>query len=304
MAKVISMFSDYWLRREPVAERGRMSATRTVSDIESSARATVLPSGATRMRERELAVRPSEVVAGAAARGGTWQREAVRRPLPHSLTSGGVIDPALPNQATPRREGASGTVGAAERGEVTGRECGAATPRREGASGTVGAAERGEVTRRECGAATPRREGAAGTVGAEREFASEKAECSAAGREVVSRGRECGAAECEAGASEVTERDIRAAKRCGVALDEWMRMTKKARKRAHLEYLAAKKGMSVEEMRADRDRRMAAKYGMPLECWRKMPLQARILYMWRVKSERRARARKDRVSDVNTNEVN
>ena len=190
MAKVISMFSDYWLRREPVAERGRMSATRTVSDIEPSARATVSPSGATRMRERELAVRPSEVVAGAA------------------------------------------------------------------------------------------------------------------GREVVSRGRECGAAECEAGASEVTERDIRAAKRCGVALDEWMRMTKKARKRAHLEYLAAKKGMSVEEMRADRDRRMAAKYGMPLECWRKMPLQARILYMWRVKSERRARARKDRVSDVNTNEVN
>ena len=277
MAKVISMFSDYWLKREPVAERGRMSATRTVSDIESSARATVSPSGATRMRERELAVRPSEVVAGAAARGGTWQREAVRRPLPHSLTSGGVIDPALPNQATPRREGASGTVGAAERGEVTGRECGAATPRREGA---------------------------AGTVGAEREFASEKAECSAAGREVVSRGRECGAAECEAGASEVTERDIRAAKRCGVALDVWMRMTKKARKRAHLEYLAAKKGMSVEEMRADRDRRMAAKYGMPLECWRKMPLQARILYMWRVKSERRARARKDRVSNVNTNEVN
>ena len=191
MAKVISMFSDYWLRREPVAERGRMSATRTVSDIESSARATVLPSGATRMRERELAVRPSEVVAGAAAE-----------------------------------------------------------------------------------------------------------------REVVSRGTECGAAEREAGASEVTERDIRAAKRCGVALDEWMRMTKKARKRAHLEYLAAKKGMSVEEMRADRDRRMAAKYGMPLECWRKMPLQARILYMWRVKSERRARARKDRVSDVNTNEVN
>lgn len=191
MAKVISMFSDYWLRREPVAERGRMSATRTVSDIESSARAGVSPSGATRMRERELAVRPSEVVTGAAA-----------------------------------------------------------------------------------------------------------------GREVVSRGTECGAAECEAGASEVTERDIRAAKRCGVALDEWMRMTKKARKRAHLEYLAAKKGMSVEEMRADRDRRMAAKYGMPLECWRKMPLQARILYMWRVKSERRARARKDRVSDVNTNEVN
>ena len=217
MAKVISMFSDYWLRREPVAERGRMSATRTVSDIEPSARAGVMPSGATRMRERELAVRPSEVVAGAA-----------------------------------------------ERGEVTGRECGAATSRREGASGTVGAAE----------------------------------------REVVSRGRECGAAGCEAGASEVTERDIRAAKRCGVALDEWMRMTKKARKRAHLEYLAAKKGMSVEEMRADRDRRMAAKYGMPLECWRKMPLQARILYMWRVKSERRARARKDRVSNANTSEVN
>ena len=176
MAKVISMFSDYWLRREPVAERGRMSATRTVSDIESSARADAMPSGATRMRERELAVRPSEVATGAA--------------------------------------------------------------------------------------------------------------------------------ECEAGASEVTERDIRAAKRCGVPLDEWMRMTKKARKRAHLEYLAAKKGMSVEEMRADRDRRMAAKYGMPLECWRKMPLQARILYMWRVKSERRARARKDRVSNANTNEVN
>lgn len=140
----------------------------------------------------------------------------------------------------------------------------------------------------------------------ERELAVRPSEvvAGAAEREVVSRGTECGAAEREAGASEVTERDIRAAKRCGVALDEWMRMTKKARKRAHLEYLAAKKGMSVEEMRADRDRRMAAKYGMPLECWRKMPLQARILYMWRVKSERRARARKDRVSNVNTNEVN
>lgn len=140
----------------------------------------------------------------------------------------------------------------------------------------------------------------------ERELAVRPSEvvAGAAEREVVSRGTECGAVGCEAGASEVTERDIRAAKRCGVALDEWMRMTKKARKRAHLEYLAAKKGMSVEEMRADRDRRMAAKYGMPLECWRKMPLQARILYMWRVKSERRARARKDRVSNVNTNEVN
>ena len=290
MAKVISMFSDYWLRREPVAERGRMSATRTVSDIESSARAGVSPSGATRMRERELAVRPSEVVAGAAARGGQETAALIATATrlgtpvatafgsspyrarvilasghtPHSLASGGVIDPALPNQATSRRECASGTVGAAERGEVTGRECGAATPRREGASGTGGAA----------------------------------------GREVVSQRTECGAAEREAGASEVTERDIRAAKRCGVPLDEWMRMTKKARKRAHLEYLAAKKGMSVDEMRADRDRRMAAKYGMPLECWRKMPLQARILYMWRVKSERRARARKDRVSDVNTSEVN
>ena len=42
MAKVISMFSDYWLRLEPVAERERMSATRTVSDIESSARAGVM----------------------------------------------------------------------------------------------------------------------------------------------------------------------------------------------------------------------------------------------------------------------
>ena len=54
--------------------------------------------------------------------------------------------------------------------------------------------------------------------------------------------------------AELTVRDRRDAERCGISVEHWKAMSKKARKEARQAAKAKALGMTVEEMKAERNR--------------------------------------------------
>ena len=70
----------------------------------------------------------------------------------------------------------------------------------------------------------------------------------------------------------------RAAERCGCTFEAWNAMTKKEQKAARQKALAAKKGMTVDEMKAERNRKEAEKVGCPVEKWTAMSVKERIAF--------------------------
>ena len=78
--------------------------------------------------------------------------------------------------------------------------------------------------------------------------------------------------------AELTTRDRKDAERCGIAVEQWKTMTKKARKAIRQEALAKSKGMTVEQMKAERTRKEAEKVGCPVEKWAAMTVKERCAY--------------------------
>ena len=62
-------------------------------------------------------------------------------------------------------------------------------------------------------------------------------------------------------------------------------MSKKEQKTARQKALASKKGMTVEEMKAERNRKQAEKVGCPVEKWAKMSVKERIAFRKQAKSQ-------------------
>lgn len=75
-----------------------------------------------------------------------------------------------------------------------------------------------------------------------------------------------------------TGREKAEAKRLGIPLEKWVTMTKKDRKTIRQEALAKSKGMTVEQMKADRTRKEAEKAGCPVEKWTAMTVKERCAY--------------------------
>lgn len=68
-----------------------------------------------------------------------------------------------------------------------------------------------------------------------------------------------GMAALAAGSTELTTRDRKDAERCGIAVEQWKTMTKKARKAARQEAKAKSLGMTVAEMKAANKKKQAKK---------------------------------------------
>ena len=71
---------------------------------------------------------------------------------------------------------------------------------------------------------------------------------------------------------------VRKAAACGCTVEAWNAMSKKEQKAARQKALAAKKGMTVEEMKAERNRKEAEKVGCPVEKWAAMSVKERIAF--------------------------
>jgi len=85
-------------------------------------------------------------------------------------------------------------------------------------------------------------------------------------------------------AESATGREKAEAKRLGIPLDTWCGMTKKERKAVRQEYQARQKGITVEEMKAERTRKEAERVGCPVEKWAAMNVKERCEYRRRLKS--------------------
>ena len=79
-------------------------------------------------------------------------------------------------------------------------------------------------------------------------------------------------------AENATGREKSEAARLGIPLEKWVMMTKKDRKTIRQEALAKSKGMTVEEMKAERTRKEAEKVGCPVEKWAAMTVKERCDY--------------------------
>ena len=82
----------------------------------------------------------------------------------------------------------------------------------------------------------------------------------------------------KAKAENATGREKAEAKRLGIPLEKWVTMTKKDRKVIRQEALAKSKGMTVEQMKAERTRKEAEKAGCPVEKWAAMTVKERCAY--------------------------
>ena len=101
---------------------------------------------------------------------------------------------------------------------------------------------------------------------------------------------ECGAKqETKAAAAPVESRAAlkaqKAAERCGCTVEAWNAMTKKEQKAARQKALAAKKGMTVEEMKAERNRKEAEKVGCDPAKWATMSVKDRIAFRHEAKAK-------------------
>lgn len=88
--------------------------------------------------------------------------------------------------------------------------------------------------------------------------------------------------------AELTVRDRKDAERCGIAVEKWKAMSRKARKEARQEVKAKALGMTVAEMKAERNRRDAAKAGCDPEKWAKMSVKERSAFRHAAKAGARA----------------
>ena len=79
-------------------------------------------------------------------------------------------------------------------------------------------------------------------------------------------------------AENATGREKAEAARLGIPLEKWVTMTKKDRKVIRQEALAKSKGMTVEQMKAERTRKEAEKVGCPIEKWAAMTVKERCAY--------------------------
>ena len=79
-------------------------------------------------------------------------------------------------------------------------------------------------------------------------------------------------------AENATGREKAEAARLGIPLEKWVTMTKKDRKVIRQEALAKSKGMTVEQMKAERTRKEAEKVGCPVEKWAAMTVKERCAY--------------------------
>ena len=79
-------------------------------------------------------------------------------------------------------------------------------------------------------------------------------------------------------AENATGREKAEAARLGIPLEKWVTMTKKDRKTIRQEALAKSKGMTVEQMKAERTRKEAEKVGCPVEKWAAMTVKERCAY--------------------------
>ena len=76
----------------------------------------------------------------------------------------------------------------------------------------------------------------------------------------------------------LTPRERRDAERCGISVEHWKAMSKKARKEARQAAKAKALGMTVEEMKAERNRKDAEKVGCDPEKWAKMSVKERCAF--------------------------
>ena len=79
-------------------------------------------------------------------------------------------------------------------------------------------------------------------------------------------------------AENATGREKAEAARLGIPLEKWVTMTKKDRKTIRQEVLAKSKGLTVEQMKAERTRKEAEKVGCPVEKWAAMTVKERCAY--------------------------
>jgi len=75
-----------------------------------------------------------------------------------------------------------------------------------------------------------------------------------------------------------TVKERREAMRYGYTVENWCALTKKARKEIRQEARAKAKGMTVAEMKAERNRKDAERAGCPVEEWMKMSVKERCAY--------------------------
>ena len=73
-------------------------------------------------------------------------------------------------------------------------------------------------------------------------------------------------------------RERKDAERCGIAVEQWKTMTKKARKEAKQEAKAKALGMTVAEMKAANNKKAAEKAGCDPERWAKMSVKERCAF--------------------------
>ena len=86
-------------------------------------------------------------------------------------------------------------------------------------------------------------------------------------------------------AENATGREKAEAARLGIPLEKWVTMTKKDRKVIRQEALAKSKGMTVEQMKAERTRKEAEKVGCPVEKWAKMSVKERAAFRREAKAK-------------------
>ena len=90
--------------------------------------------------------------------------------------------------------------------------------------------------------------------------------------------------------TELTTRDRNDAARCGIAIEQWKAMTKKARKEARQAAKAKALGMTVAEMKAANNRKAAEKAGCDPEKWAKMSVKERCAFRREAKARAQAAA--------------
>ena len=94
-----------------------------------------------------------------------------------------------------------------------------------------------------------------------------------------------GAAAFAAEPAELTARERMDAERCGISVEQWQAMTKKARKAAKQEAKAKALGMTVAEMKAANNKKAAEKAGCDPEKWAKMSVKERAAFRKQAKAD-------------------
>ena len=85
--------------------------------------------------------------------------------------------------------------------------------------------------------------------------------------------------------AELTVRERKDAERCGIAVEQWKTMTKKARKAAKQEAQAKALGLTVPEMKAANNKKAAEKAGCNPEKWAKMSVKERAAFRREAKAQ-------------------